>query len=391
MNINKFRENTPGTKNVIHFNNAGDSLMPKVVSESVITYLREESLYGGYETADKNRESIEQTYSVIGKFINAQPDEIALLENATDAWNMALFSIDFKDGDRILTSKSEYASNYLSYLRLQEKVDIQIEVVPNDEHGQTSVTSLEKMMDRNVKLISITHIPTNSGLVNPIEKIGDVAQKYDCFYLVDACQSVGQYPVDVQKVGCDMLSATGRKYLRGPRGTGFLYIKRDQIENLLPPFIDLHAAEWTSEKEYEIRNDARRFENWEMNYAGIIGLKKAVQYASDIGINRIWKRVTKLAEKLRWELAKLSAITVHDIGEIKGGIVTFTVDSVSAQEVKNYLSKNRINVSTSSKSSTLLDMKDRNLSELVRASAHYYNTENEIDQFIDALKNMANQ
>ena len=391
MNIKKFRENTAGTKNVIHFNNAGASLMPKVVSESVITYLREESLYGGYETADKNRESIEQTYSVIGKFINAQPDEIALLENATAAWNLALFSIDFKDGDRILTSKSEYASNYLSYLRLQEKVDIKIEVVPNDEHGQTSVTSLEKMMDRNVKLISITHIPTNSGLVNPIEKIGDVAQKYDCFYLVDACQSVGQYPVDVQKVGCDMLSATGRKYLRGPRGTGFLYIKRDQIENLLPPFIDLHAAEWTSEKEYEIRNDARRFENWEMNYAGIIGLKKAVQYASDIGINRICKRVTRLAEKLRWELAKLSAITVHDIGEIKGGIVTFTVDSVSAQEVKNYLSKNRINVSTSSKSSTLLDMKDRNLSELVRASVHYYNTENEIDQFIDALKNMANQ
>lgn len=389
MNIEQFRDDTPGTQNVIHFNNAGASLMPKEVSDSIITYLRQESRYGGYETAHKNRESIEQTYSAIGNFINAQPDEIALLENATAAWNMAFFSIDFRNGDRILTSKAEYASNYLSYLRLKEQVDIQIEVIPNDEYGQTSVSALKKMMDGNVKLISITHMPTNSGLVNPIKEIGNIAKKHDCFYLVDACQSVGQYPIDVQKIGCDMLSATGRKYLRGPRGTGFLYVKEDQIENLLPPFFDLHAAEWTSENEYKIRSDARRFENWEMNYAGIMGLKKAVEYADDIGIKQIWKRITRLAEKLRWELAELPGIIVHDIGEIKGGIVTFTVDSVPAREVKDDLSKKGINVITSSKSSTLLDMKERNLPTLVRASVHYYNIETEIDQFINAVKNIA--
>ena len=390
MHITKLRRDTPGTENVIHFNNAGAALMPNTVSKSVINYLREESLYGGYETADKNRNSIEETYSVIGKFINADPNEIALLENATAAWNMAFFSIDFRDGDRILTSKSEYASNYLSYLRLQEKVNVKIEVIPNDEHGQTSVTSLNNMMDGNVKLISITHIPTNSGLVNPVEKIGEIAQKHDCFYLVDACQSVGQYPVDVQAIGCDMLSTTGRKYLRGPRGTGFLYVNSDQINNLHPPFIDLHAAEWTSKTTYQIRKDARRFENWEMNYAGIMGLKKAVEYASDIGIKQIWKRITKLAEKLRWELADLPGVTIHDIGKIKGGIVTFTVDSESAQEVKKYLSEKNINVSTSSKSSTLLDMEERDLSNLIRASVHYYNTETEIKQFITAIESIAN-
>ena len=388
MNIERIRKDTPGTQNVIHLNNAGASLMPRVVSESIIRYLHEESSYGGYETAHKNRESIEQTYTAIAKFINAHPNEIALLENATAAWNMAFFSIDFRTGDRILISKSEYASNYLSYLRLKKQIDIKIEVIPNDEQGQTSVSALKKMMDNNVKLVSITHIPTNSGLVNPVEKIGNITQNYDCYYLVDACQSVGQYPVDVKKIGCDMLSATGRKYLRGPRGTGFLYVSSDKIENLLPPFIDLHAAEWTSENDYEIRSDARRFENWEMNYAGIIGLKKAVEYASDIGIRQIWKRITKLAENLRWELAELPGVTLHDIGKIKGGIVSFTVDSVSAKEVKKSLSEKGINVSTSSKSSTLLDMKDRNLSTLIRASVHYYNTETEIDQFIDALKTL---
>ncbi len=390
MHITKLRRDTPGTENVIHFNNAGAALMPKTVSKSIINYLREESLYGGYETADKNRNAIEEIYSVIGKFINAHPNEIALLENATAAWNMAFFSIDFKDGDRILTSKSEYASNYLSYLRLQETVNVHIEVIPNDKYGQTSVRSLEQMMDEDVKLISITHIPTNSGLVNPIEEIGEVARKHNCFYLVDACQSVGQYPIDVQAIGCDMLSATGRKYLRGPRGTGFLYVNSDQINNLLPPFIDLHAAEWTSKTTYQIRKDARRFENWEMNYAGVMGLKKAIEYAGDIGIQRIWKRIIKLAEKLRWELADLPGITIHDLGDTKGGIVTFTVDSVSAKQVKKQLSEKGINVSTSSKNSTLLDMEERNLSNIIRASVHYYNTETEIKKLINAVQNIAN-
>lgn len=391
MNIDRFRKETPGTQNVIHFNNAGASLMPRVVSESMIAYLREESLYGGYETANKNSKSIDQTYTSIGKFINAQPDEIALLENATAAWNMAFFSIDFSSGDRILTSRAEYASNYLAYLRLKEQIDIQIDVIPNDENGQTSVGALKKMIDKKVKLISITHIPTNSGLINPVEEIGNIAQNNDCYYLVDACQSIGQYPVDVQEIGCDMLSATGRKYLRGPRGTGFLYVKGDRIEKLLPPFIDLHAAEWASKNEYKIRNDARRFENWEMNYAGIIGLKKAVEYANNIGINQIWKRITKMAGKLRSKLDKLAGIMIRDIGKIKGGIVTFTLDSIAAEEVKKILSENSINVSTSSKNSTLLDMQERNLTTLVRVSVHYFNTENEIDQFIDTLEDITTQ
>lgn len=391
MDINELRGDTPGTQHNIHFNNAGASLMPKIVSESIINYLQEESRMGGYEAADKNRKAIEHTYLTIAKFINAQSEEIALLENATAAWNMAFFSIPFEEGDRILTSKAEYASNFISYLRLKEKKDIQIEIIANDEYGQISVASLKQMMDSNVKLISVTHMPTNGGLVNPVEKIGAVARNHDCYYLVDACQSVGQYPIDVQKIGCDMLSATGRKYLRGPRGTGFLYIKKDQITKLHPPFIDLHAAKWTSETEYQIRSDARRFENWEMNYAGIMGLKKAVEYATNIGITEIWKRITRLAEKLRWQLAKIPGITVHDIGETKGGIVTFTVDSTPAKKVKKYLSEKNINVSTSSKSSTLLDMEERNLSELIRASVHYYNTETEIKQFIQIMKKMNNQ
>jgi selenocysteine lyase/cysteine desulfurase len=388
MNIEYLRGATPGTNNVIHFNNAGASLMPKPVSEAVINYLQEETAYGGYETARKREKELNKVYEVIGNFINADAEEIAILENATAAWDMGFFSIDFKDGDRILTSVSEYASNYIAYLRLRRNINVQIDVIPNDKFGQTSVEALEIMIGEDVKLISITHIPTNSGLVNPVEKIGKIADQYDCLYLVDACQSVGQYPVDVKEIGCDMLSATGRKYLRGPRGTGFLYVNNERLAELTPPFIDLHSAKWISKDQYKMRDDARRFENWECNYAGILGLKTAVEYASEIGIRNIWNRVTKLAEKLRWKLAELPNIQVHDIGEIKCGIVTFTMDSVNADAIQERLAEENINVSISSKSSTLLDMQERNLNELVRASIHYYNTEEEIGKFIKSLRSL---
>ncbi|HKK44519.1 MAG TPA: aminotransferase class V-fold PLP-dependent enzyme [Balneolaceae bacterium] len=388
MNIEQLRSDTPGTDNVIHFNNAGASLMPQQVVTAINSYLKQELHHGGYETARHYHSDLENIYEHIAGFINGETEEIALLENATEAWNMAFYSIDFEDGDRILTSVSEYASNFINYLHLKKRIKATIDVIPNDQYGQTSVESLEKMMDERVKLVSITHIPTNNGLVNPIEKIGAITQNYDCFFLVDACQSVGQYPIDVQQIKCDMLSATGRKYLRGPRGTGFLYISQEKIQRLIPPFLDLHSAAWIDENHYKIREDSRRFENWESNKAAQIGLGAAIRYAADIGIDNIWKRVTYLADYLRNLLSEIPKVTVQDIGQTQCGIVTFTVDSLQPKVVQKKLSDKNINVNTSNKSSTLIDMQKRNLEELVRASIHYYNTEKEIEQMATALRSI---
>ena len=389
MDIPKLRSETPGCRNVIHFNNAGASLMPRPVVQAATSYLREEAEWGGYETASKYRKELEETYPVIADFINAQAGEIAILENATAAWHMAFHAVDFKAGDRILTSEAEYASNYISYLKLRKNSEISVEVIPSKESGETSVDALAEMMDDKVKLISITHIPTNGGLVNPAEEIGHIAKDHPCLYLVDACQSVGHYPVDVQKIGCDMLSATGRKYLRGPRGTGFLYVRNEILPRIEPPFLDLHSAEWTAKEQYSMREDARRFENWESNYAGIMGLKTAVSYAGEIGMDHIWSRIVEVAGELRRRLSSLPFAKVHDIGSLKGGIVTFTVDGLSASAIKRKLSERNINVSVSSKSSTLIDMEQRGLEELVRASVHYYNTSEEIDQFIGVLQDIS--
>lgn len=383
--LEKLRKETPGVGNVLHFNNAGASLMAEPVHKKMVQYLDQEMQYGGYETARARAEDIEATYNVIADFINADPDEIALVENATVAWQMAFFSVDFEPGDRILTSVSEYASNYINYLRLQNDIDVSVEVIPNTDTGEASVEALEEMMDEHVRLISITHIPTNSGLVNPAEEIGKVARKYNCLYLLDACQSVGHYPVDVEKIGCDMLSATGRKYLRGPRGTGFLYVNKDRLNQLHPPFLDLHSAEWTGKSSYKVRDDARRFENWETNFSGVIGLKAATEYAADIGIHNIWNRIQKLAEQLREKLDSLDGVTVQDIGKSKCGIVTFSIENRDAVDIRDVLNKQGININVASKSSTLIDMSQRNLREVIRASVHYYNTEDEIERFVEAL------
>jgi selenocysteine lyase/cysteine desulfurase len=242
-----------------------------------------------------------------------------------------------------------------------------VESIPNDHNGQFSVKALEDLIDERVKLIAITHVPTNGGLVNPAIEIGKIARRANILYLLDACQSVGQMPIDVQTIGCDMLSATGRKYLRGPRGTGFLYVRRDLIEQLEPPFLDLHAATWVTKDKYEIRADARRFENWETNYAGKIGLAVAIDYALAWGLDNIWTYVSDLANTLRTRLQQIPHVQVHDLGLQKCGIVTFTMDRCSPQEIRNKLAGQKMNVSISTVASTRLDMDGRGLAGVVRA------------------------
>lgn len=385
FDLARARQDTPGCEKVLHFNNAGASLTPRPVLEAAINYLRLEAEMGGYEAADFSRETVERVYDSIGALIGCDRNEVAVIENATRAWNMAFYSIPFKAGDRILTAKVEYASNYIALLQVARRTGAMIEIIPNDESGQVSVEALQNMLDERVKLIAITHVPTNGGLVNPAAEIGRVAQEAGVLYLLDACQSVGQMPINVETIGCDMLSVTGRKFLRGPRGTGFLYVRREVIEQLEPPFLDLHSASWPAPDRFEIRPDARRFENWETNYAAKIGLGVAVDYALSWGLDNIGARVAKLAEKLRATLSDIPGVEVRDLGRDKCGIVTFTIEGHPAGDVRRQLAERKINVSISTVGSTRLDMEERGLPEVVRASVHYYNSESEVERFGEAI------
>ena len=380
--VKRFRAETAGVNEVIHLNNAGSSLPPDVVRNALLQYLDEETRLGGYEIHEKYYEEIEGVYGAIAQLINADASEIAVLENATVAWSMAFKAIHFQDGDEILTCQADYSSNYLSYLLLQRSVDIAVRVVPNDEMGQIDTAALDEMISEKTRLISLVHVPTNSGLVSPAEAVGAIAKKHGVLYLLDACQSAGQLPLDVKKIGCDLLSATGRKYLRGPRGTGFLYVNRQVMNQLTPPFIDLHSAEWTATNEYRFRTDARRFENWESNFAGIYGLKKAVDYINAIGMEPIWQRVAHLGKELRQALGAVDKVIVHDIGAVQGGIVTFSMAGYTAVEVKAKMAEKAINISWLATPNARLDMEARGIPELARASVHYYNSEEEIARFV---------
>ncbi|MBA3390500.1 MAG: aminotransferase class V-fold PLP-dependent enzyme [Actinomycetota bacterium] len=385
LDVEKTRRDTPGCGEVLHFNNAGSSLMPDPVLRATVEHLELEARIGGYEAAAREEEALELIYGATARMLGCGTDEIAVVENATRAWDMAFYSIPFEPGDRILTAQAEYASNFIAFLQVARRTGAVVEPVPNDEHGQVSISALRDMMDERVRLIAMTHVPTNGGLVNPAKKIGEVAREAGCLYLLDACQSAGQMPLDVAEIGCDMLSATGRKYLRGPRGTGFLYVRREVLERLEPPFLDLHAAEWTARDRFEIRPDARRFENWETNFAGKIGLGVAVEYALDIGLEAIRERVYDLADSLRVRLTDISGVVVRDLGEERCGIVTFTAQGKSPDEIKNALSGHAINVSVSPPASTRLDSEARNLNEMARASVHYFNTGDEVERFCVTL------
>jgi len=389
IDIERARRDTPGCEHVLHFNNAGAALMPRPVLDAVVGHLALESHIGGYEAADAAKDAGERVYHAAAKLLNCLPDEVAAVENATRAWDMAFYSIPFAEGDRILTSVAEYSSNFIAYLQVARRTGAAVEVIPNDEQGCISVEALRSAMDDRVKLISLTHVPTNGGLVNPAAEVGRIAREAGTLYLLDACQSVGQMPLDVQEIGCDMLSATGRKFLRGPRGTGFLYVRRELAETLEPPLLDLHAARWLDRHTYEVRCDARRFENWETNYAGKIGLGVAIDYALEWGLDAIWNRVRLLAEALRSALGEIPGVTIRDLGRTRCGIVTFTVDGTLPEVLRWRLRDRGMNVSVSPPGYTLLDMQSRGLADgVVRASVHYYNTEEEVDRFCEAVRSI---
>ena len=389
LDIGRLRAETPGCANVAHLNNAGSSLPPSAVVDAVVDHLRREAEIGGYEAAAERRDRLEHTYDALAGLIGAARHEIAVIENATRAWDMAFYAFRFAPGDRILTGRAEYASNWIALRQVANRTGVSIEVVPDDEHGQFDADALAELLDERVKLVSLVHVPTQSGLVNPAAAVGRLTRAAGVPFLLDACQSVGQLPIDVQAIGCDILSATGRKFLRGPRGTGFLYVRGDLLERLEPPFLDMHAAEWQPDGSYVIRADARRFENWETYVAGKVGLGVAADYARTVGVEQVWERVRELAARLRAGLAELPAVTVADRGKVLGAIVTFSVRGLAAADVRTALAAQHVNVSVTEASAARLDLDPRGIDELLRASVHYFNTDEELERLVECVAGLA--
>lgn len=389
IDIDAVRADTPACADLIHFNNAGASLMPDPVYAALLDHLELERRIGGYEAASSAAEKLAEFYDEFAKLLNVQAHEIAYVENATRAWDMAFYALRLGKGDRVLTHESEYVSNYLAILQQAGRLGCEVDLVPSDTCGQIDVAALESRITPATRLIALTHVPTQGGLINPVAEVGTIARRHGLIYLLDACQSVGQLDVDVQRIGCHILSGTGRKFLRGPRGTGFLHVSDEICDELDPPFVDLHSARWNRDDGFEFVAGAKRFENWESNVAGKIALASAVCYARQLGMASIEARVIALAASLRSALAEVPGCELQDVGAAKSGIVTFTLAGIAPSIVQAQLRQRQINVSTTSAESARIDFGRRGIASLVRASVHYFNTEHEIGRFVAAVGSLS--
>ncbi|HEX2285541.1 MAG TPA: aminotransferase class V-fold PLP-dependent enzyme [Mycobacterium sp.] len=389
IDIDAVRAMTPGCAHRNHLNNAGAALLTDQTLTAMTDFLRREAQIGGYEAAEEAADEIRAVYEVLAELIGASAAQIALFDNSTHAWNAAFYSVPLRAGDRILTGRNEYGSNVLAYLQVAARTGAELIVVPNDETGRIDIDALANLIDGRTKLIGLTWVPTSGGLVNPATEVGRLARAADVLYLLDATQAVGQFPVDVSAIGCDMLTGTGRKFLRGPRGTGFLYVGQRALHRLVPFVAEIRSATWDGGRSFTWVDGARRFETWENSYVNILGLGAAVRQALDIGVDRIGRRGTALGTRLRAGLADTVGVSVHDLGRKQCAIVTTRVARLESGNVAKELARQGINVSTTVAEHNQFDTEVRDVHPLVRLSPHYYNTETEIDQAVDAIASLA--
>lgn len=380
------RADTPGCENQVFLDSAGSSLPPRAVVDATIAHLRREAEIGGYRAANERIDDLYAVKTAIGELINADPAALALSDSASRSWSDFFYSVPLAPGDRILISGADYGSNAIAALQRSRQTGAVVEAIPSDGSGQLDLDALTAMMDERVKLVSLVHVPTNGGLVNPVAEATRIAHRSGALVLLDACQSAGQLPLDVAALDVDALSATGRKWLRGPRGTGFLYVRPELALGLEPGRLDLHSAEWTAPDDYVLSPDAGRFEFWEHSVAARLGLGAAVRYLLDLGPAAVYAAIAERAEYLRKALAEIPGVDVRDRGIQHAGIVSFTLDGLEPIRVRDRLAAESITVTVSHRSSTLLDMSARELNSVVRASPHCFVSFEDLDRFAGAVR-----
>ncbi|WP_040320009.1 aminotransferase class V-fold PLP-dependent enzyme [Aeromicrobium marinum] len=388
IDIETVRADTPACADQVFLDSAGSSLPPRQVVDTVVGHLRREAEVGGYRAATERAEDLAALPLALARVVGGEAGTIALTDSATRAWAQFVSAVPLERGDRVLITGVEYASNAIMLLQRVRAAGISVEVVPSDAAGRVDLEALDAMIDDRVRLVSLVHVPSTSGIVNPVREVVDLAHRHGALVVLDACQSVGQIDVDVQALGVDALSATGRKWLRAPRGTGFLYVRPGLASTLEPAVVDLHGGTWTGADAYELAADATRFQLWEGDVAGRLGLGVAAELLLRLGPAEVERAVAARGHTLRSLLGAVPGVNVHDHGDPLCGIVTFTVDGIDPAQVKGRLEADGVTVTVGGRHSTLLDLTARGLTGIVRASPHYFVTDAQLEQAAAAVAHL---
>ncbi len=388
LQVQHLREATPGCQSgLVHFNHAGASLPSQATLDAIIEQLQREARDGPMEAGEQGAILVEKARRAAGQLLNAPASAIAFASSGSTAWSMAFQALGpWQPGDRILVGRHEWGGN-LASMELAIQAGARVEVIPCDASGAACPVALEAMLDAKVKLIDLTWLPANGGLINPAQAIGNVARRHAIPYFIDAGQAVGQLPVDVQALQCDVLKSAGRKHLRGPRGTALLYIRPDFLPHLNPAQRDVFSAPWTAEG-FDLRNDARRFETSEVSFALLAGLGNALHEINQLGIERVWQRVLQTSARIREALRQIPGISLHDLGNTHSGLIAFNLAGWDSFELKQRLGLKRINIGANGVAYTPLDMQARGLSSVARISVSPLNTDDDIELLVKALREL---
>lgn len=387
--IAQVRKETPGLEGHLHLDNAGASLMPDPVIARMKAALEQDVLLGGYVAQEQQQEELNAIYDDFAILFGGVSADYAVVGSAVDGWTKAFYSLPLQRGDNIVTAYTEYCANYVAYLQLKATRGVEIRVARMAPGGGIDLDHLESLIDRSTKLIGVTHMPSSSGEIVDAMTIGKIAKHHNVLYQLDACQSAGHIPLSVSEIGCDIMTGTARKFLRGPRGIGFLYVNQRARDQMEPVVLTNQSAAWVSADSYELLDNARIFEAWERSVMNQLGFKAALDYYKELGPLSASGTLLSIADTIRQGLADIPHVIPTCPEGSKSAIITFNIKGMEAVEAKQKLADSMMTVQTASVQHTRLDLEARGIETAVRVSPHYYVTERDAAVFlnrIDGLK-----
>ena len=395
--VDKIRDDFLMLKNnsdLIYFDNGATSFKPKCVVDKVVEFYTSKTSNihrGDYDLSFLVSKEYDETKKTIKEFINAKSiNEIVFTSGATASLNTVAYGLSdyFKKDDVILTSLVEHASDILPWFRIAKEKGVLLEYIPLNDDGTFNLAKFEKCFEnKKIKLVSLTYVSNVLGYKYPIKEICAIAHKYGALVNVDGAQAVPHFKVDVSDLDVDFLSFSAHKML-GPSGVGVLYGKYELLENMKPMLLGGGAnARFEKDLSVILKEAPDKYEAGTPNIEGVLGLNMAIKYLTSIGMENIEVYEKELVLYMLNKLNKLDNVIIYNNGA-DSAIVAFNVKGIFAQDVGTYLNKNNIAVRTGNHCAKLLH-NVIGATESVRASLYLYNTKEEIDKFIDVLKDIS--